>query len=397
VSERAWHGHKDRNNTAPGITADPEVAEASARGPASSVALEHVTKSYGPVAAVKDLTLQADAGELLVLLGPSGCGKTTALRLVAGLEEPTSGCVLIGERAMNDVDPKDRDVAMVFQSYALYPHLSVARNIEFPLRSRKVPTAQRKRLVATVAESLHLDELLDRKPGQLSGGQRQRVALARALVRRPKAFLMDEPLSNLDAQLRVEMRAELVELHSRLDITILYVTHDQVEAMTMGRRIAILNDGMLQQLDTPSAVYDRPANAFVAGFIGSPPMNVLRGLLHAEGDVLYVEVPGGRVALTPALTRAVHERALHEVILGLRPEDLSLDPAGAIGATVSLVELIGHEQHLALRLPEGELVWVRQGADAPRMATGDSVRVAATGTAHIFDPVGGTRIDLESS
>jgi ABC-type sugar transport system ATPase subunit len=361
------------------------------------VALEHVTKSYGPVAAIKDLTLEADAGELLVLLGPSGCGKTTALRLVAGLEEPTSGSVWIDGRAVNDVDPKDRDVAMVFQSYALYPHLSVARNIEFPLRSRKVPTAQRRRQVAAVAESLHLEDLLDRKPGQLSGGQRQRVALARALVRRPKAFLMDEPLSNLDAQLRVEMRAELVELHSRLGITILYVTHDQVEAMTMGRRIAILNDGVLQQLDTPSAVYERPANAFVAGFIGSPPMNVLRGLLHAEGDSLYVEVPGGRVALSPALTRAVRERALHEVILGLRPEDLSLDAAGTIGATVSLVELIGHEQHLALRLPEGELVWVRLGAHAPRMATGDSVRVAATGTAHIFDPVSGTRIHLESS
>ena len=228
------------------------------RGAASSVALEGITKSYGPVTAIRDLTLEARAGEFLVLLGPSGCGKTTALRLVAGLEDPTSGTVRIGGRVVNDVDAKDRDVAMVFQSYALYPHLSVGRNIEFPLRARQVPASQRRQLVATVAESLRLEQLLDRKPAQLSGGQRQRVALARAIVRRPRAFLMDEPLSNLDAQLRVQMRAELVELHTRVDITILYVTHDQVEAMTMGQRIAILNEGVLQQLDTPEAVYRLP-------------------------------------------------------------------------------------------------------------------------------------------
>jgi ABC-type sugar transport system ATPase subunit len=367
------------------------------RDAASSVALEGVTKSYGAVPAIRDLTLEARAGELLVLLGPSGCGKTTALRLVAGLEDPTSGTVRIGDQVVNDVDPRDRDVAMVFQSYALYPHLSVARNIEFPLRSRQVPVAERRQLVATVAESLRLTPLLDRKPAQLSGGQRQRVALARAIVRRPRAFLMDEPLSNLDAQLRVEMRAELVELHTRLGITILYVTHDQVEAMTMGQRIAILNDGVLQQLDTPEAVYERPANAFVAGFIGSPSMNILRGRLVAQGDNFYAAVPGGRVALSLPLRRAVEERGLEKVVVGLRPEALSLDPQGTITGVVSLVEMIGHEQHVALRLVGGQLVWVRIGGEAARMRTGEDVTVAARGTVHLFDPENGVRIEVGSA
>ncbi|MGD0320871.1 MAG: ABC transporter ATP-binding protein [Acidimicrobiales bacterium] len=365
------------------------------RAAASSVAFEGVTKSYGPVTAIEDLTLEARGGELLVLLGPSGCGKTTALRLVAGLEDPTSGTVRIGDQVVNYVDAKDRDVAMVFQSYALYPHLSVGRNIEFPLRARQVPAPERRQLVATVAESLRLEQLLDRRPAQLSGGQRQRVALARAIVRRPRAFLMDEPLSNLDAQLRVEMRAELVELHTRLGITILYVTHDQVEAMTMGQRIAILNEGVLQQLDTPEAVYDRPANAFVAGFVGSPPMNVIRGRPVAEGDAPYVAVPGGRVGLSPPLARAVEDRYLSEVLVGLRPEALSLDPNGTIGAVVSVVELIGHEQHVALRLPGGQLVWVRTGSDAPRMRTGEDVKIAARGAVHLFDPQSGKRIDAD--
>jgi len=364
------------------------------RGGASSVSLEGVSKDYGSVPAVRDLTLEARAGEFLVLLGPSGCGKTTVLRLVAGLEEPSAGILRIGDQVVNDVDPKDRDVAMVFQSYALYPHLSVARNIEFPLRSRQVPAAERRDLVNQVAKSLRLDQLLDRKPAQLSGGQRQRVALARAIVRRPRAFLMDEPLSNLDAQLRVEMRAELVELHSRLDITILYVTHDQIEAMTMGERVAILNEGTLQQLDTPVEVHQHPANAFVAGFIGSPPMNILRGSTHADGDVLYVELPGGRLVLSPQLAAAARKLNLSEVVVGLRPEDLNVSPEGTLEAVVSLVELVGHEQHVGCRLPGGQLVWVRMPTDAIPLRTGEHVLLFASGAPHLFDPVTTARINV---
>ena len=239
------------------------------------VALDQVSKRFDDVAAVDDLTLDVADEEFLVLLGPSGCGKSTALRMIAGLEDPTSGTITIGDRVVNDVEAKDRDIAMVFQSYALYPHMTVRRNIEFPLRSRKVPAAERDQLVQDAAESLDLGELLDRKPAQLSGGQRQRVALARAIVRRPQAFLMDEPLSNLDAKLRVQTRAELVELQRRLAATIVYVTHDQVEAMTMGHRIAVLDHGVLQQVGAPQDVYARPANLFVARFIGSPPMNTV--------------------------------------------------------------------------------------------------------------------------
>src|SRR3984957_2719305 len=244
-------------------------------GEAAAVGLENLTKRYGDPLAVDSLSLEVEPGELLVLLGPSGCGKSTALRLIAGLESPDAGNVRIGGHVVNDVDPADRDVAMVFQSYALYPHMTVRRNIEFPLRARHVPDSERDRLVSDVTRNLQLDSLLDRKPAQLSGGQRQRVALARAIVRRPRVFLMDEPLSNLDAQLRLEMRAELVELHARLGITLLYVTHDQTEAMTMGHRIAIMDHGVLQQLATPEKVHEEPSNAFVAGFIGFPPTNIL--------------------------------------------------------------------------------------------------------------------------
>ncbi|HXQ62460.1 MAG TPA: ABC transporter ATP-binding protein, partial [Acidimicrobiales bacterium] len=264
---------------------------------------------------------------------------------------------------------------------------------EFPLRSRRVPAAERQRLVADVARSLRLDELLDRKPAQLSGGQRQRVALARAIVRRPRVFLMDEPLSNLDAQLRVEMRAELVELHARLGITIIYVTHDQVEAMTMGHRIAILNDGILQQVDTPQVVHDRPANAFVAGFIGSPPMNILRGRVVRRGDEVLVDVPGGHLSLPPPHAVAVRTRGLTDAVIGVRPEDLVIDRAGTIAATVSLIESLGHEQHLACRLPDGHLVMVRLGRDQLLLHTGDSVTLRATGEVHLFDPSTGDRID----
>jgi multiple sugar transport system ATP-binding protein len=329
------------------------------------VAIRGVTKRFGDVTAVDNLTLDVADEEFLVLLGPSGCGKSTALRMIAGLEEPTEGTIEIGDRTVNDVEAKDRDIAMVFQSYALYPHMTVRRNIEFPLRSRKVPKEERDRLVNETAGVLGLTELLGRKPAQLSGGQRQRVALARAIVRRPQAFLMDEPLSNLDAKLRVQTRAELIELRRRLRATIVYVTHDQVEAMTMGDRIAILDEGVLQQVAGPQEVYARPANLFVARFIGNPPMNTITGDVTRQDGALGVRIPGGVVALPPALATAVEQRGLERVVLGVRPEDLGFAEGGPVTATVSVVEALGHERHVMCRLEDGQLVIVRQPVSAP--------------------------------
>jgi multiple sugar transport system ATP-binding protein len=359
------------------------------------VALEHVSKHFGDVIAVDDLSIEVADEEFLVLLGPSGCGKSTALRMIAGLEDPTSGTITIGDRVVNDVEAKDRDIAMVFQSYALYPHMSVRRNIEFPLRSRSVPAAERDTLVRETAENLGLVDLLDRKPAQLSGGQRQRVALARAIVRRPQAFLMDEPLSNLDAKLRVQTRAELVELQRRLDATVVYVTHDQVEAMTMGHRIAVLDHGVLQQIGEPQAVYARPANLFVARFIGSPPMNTVDGHIGRAGQSLVVEVPGGPIPLDGSLANAVTERNLDEVVVGVRPEDLRFDDADGVPASVTVVESLGHERHVVCRLVDGQLVIVRQDAHDTAPAEGARV-LLATGAAglHVFDPRTGERVGV---
>jgi len=353
---------------------------------ASSVELEGVSKSFGDVTALREVTLDARPGEFLVLLGPSGCGKSTVLRLIAGLEAPTAGAIRIGGREMNRIVTKNRDVAMVFQSYALYPHLNVRKNIEFPLRSRGVPRDEIKEIVPRVAKSLRLDGLLGRKPAALSGGQRQRVALARALVRRPKVFLMDEPLSNLDAQLRVEMRAELVELHRQLGITILYVTHDQIEAMTMGQRIAVLKDGVLQQLDTPEKVRDEPANAFVASFVGSPPMNIMRGRITGAAEQLAVETVGGTVPLPAEGAALVRELKLESVLLGVRPEDLCVDAGGVIAATVSLVESMGRLQHVTCRLSDGLLISV-QGPEQVAVEVGDRITLSVIGPLHMFDPV----------
>jgi multiple sugar transport system ATP-binding protein len=357
--------------------------------------LEHVTKRFDSTTAVDDLSLEVEDEEFLVLLGPSGCGKSTALRMIAGLESPTEGTIRIGDRIVNDVEAKDRDVAMVFQSYALYPHMTVRRNIEFPLRSRRVPAGDRNQLVTDAAESLGLETLLNRKPAQLSGGQRQRVALARAIVRRPEAFLMDEPLSNLDAKLRVQTRAELVELQRRLSATILYVTHDQVEAMTMGHRIAILDVGVLQQVGPPQEVYARPANLFVARFIGSPPMNTIEGRVDRVDRNLVVEVPGGRASLTAATARAVEAAKLERVVLGVRPEDVRVGDDG-VTATVAVVESLGHECHVACRLVDGELVILRQRAQADVPAPEEKVHlVLAPEVLHVFDPTTGNRIDVE--
>jgi multiple sugar transport system ATP-binding protein len=313
-----------------------------------AVSLSHLTKRFGAdPPALDDLTLDVLPGEFLVLLGPSGCGKTTVLRLVAGLEEPTGGDIAIDGVRVNDLPPKDRDVAMVFQNYALYPHLSVRENIAFPLAMRRTPKAETRRRVEEVAAALELTPLLSRRPAQLSGGERQRVALGRAIVRQPKVFLFDEPLSNLDAKLRVQMRAELVRLHRRLGATMVYVTHDQVEAMTMGQRIAILQRGALQQVGTPSAIYARPANVFVAAFIGSPGMNVMEARTRGRADA------------------RTHGRA-EVASVGFRPEDARLvaPDAGDFAGQVALVEPLGAEALVHLRLDTGEtlVVRVRDGA-----------------------------------
>ncbi len=362
----------------------------------ASVGLDHVSKKFDGVVAVDDLSLEVADEELLVVLGPSGCGKSTALRMIAGLEAPTEGTITIGDRVVNDVEAKDRDISMVFQSYALYPHMTVRRNIEFPLRSRKVPAAERDQLVREVAESLDLGEYLDRKPAQLSGGQRQRVALARAIVRRPAVFLMDEPLSNLDAKLRVQTRAELVELQRRLAATVLYVTHDQVEAMTMGHRIAVMSRGVLQQIGPPQDVYARPANLFVAQFIGSPPMNTVAGRVARVGDELVVELPGGRAPLPADLAAAVEQRGLTEVVIGVRPESLRFIATGGVTATVVVIESLGYERHVVCRLEDDSLVIVRVDARDNAPSIGESVHLAAdVNTAHVFDPGTGERVDAE--
>ena len=316
----------------------------------ASVTYDHVTKRFGEVIALNDLTIHIEDGEFMVFVGPSGCGKTTALRLLAGLEEPTSGNLYIGDRLVNDVPPKDRNVAMVFQSYALYPHMTVYENMAFALKMRKFPKKEIDRRVREVAHILGIEHLLDRKPKQLSGGERQRVALGRAIVREPAVFLLDEPLSNLDAKLRVQARAELSKLHQRLGTTFIYVTHDQIEAMTLGTRIAVLNAGVLQQVDTPQNIYSYPANLFVAGFIGSPPMNFFNAKLVNIDGVINIDT-GDFIVPMPASKQEIYRPHLgKEIIFGIRPEDVH-DPdfappsisAAPVEARVAVTELIGNE------------------------------------------------------
>jgi multiple sugar transport system ATP-binding protein len=294
----------------------------------AKLVLDRLNKVYdNGFHAVHDLSLDVDDGEFLVLVGPSGCGKSTALRMIAGLESITSGTLMIGDRVVNDVHPKDRDIAMVFQNYALYPHMTVAENIAFALKLRRTPRAEIDERVQDAARMLELEEYLDRKPGQLSGGQRQRVAMGRAIVRRPSAFLMDEPLSNLDAKLRVQMRADIARLQRQLEVTTIYVTHDQVEAMTMGDRVAVLRRGLLQQVDAPQVLYDTPANLFVAAFIGSPAMNLLEAtVVEGTGGDLGVVI-GDRQVRLPEEVVAAHpglkSRVGHDIAVGLRPENLN--------------------------------------------------------------------------
>ena len=367
----------------------------------AKVVFDQVVKEFaGGTVALDELTLKIDDGEFMILVGPSGCGKTTALRLVAGLERPSSGRIAVGGRVLNDLSPRERDIAIVFQNYALYPHMTVHRNLAFGLKQRKAPRAEIERRVGEISGMLGLDELLRRRPAQLSGGQRQRVAMGRALVREPQVFLLDEPLSNLDAKLRVQMRAELKRLHARLGITTIYVTHDQVEAMTLGDRIAVLSEGRLQQLGGPQDVYDRPANLFVAGFIGSPPMNLLRGIADG-GEVVAgdLRLPLGRIPDG-------------DVVVGLRPE--SLGPVDgdvpSIELRVEVVEPLGDEV-LVHGTVEGQLV--ESGAEEDllppipgaratvtarfdpqaRPSAGDVVRIGvAPDRAHVFDARTGERI-----
>lgn len=342
----------------------------------AEIVFDDVTKIFDDgTAAVRNLNLEVEDGSLMVLVGPSGCGKTTALRMVAGLEEASYGQIRIGERVVNEVAPKDRDIAMVFQNYALYPHISVFENMAFGLRLRHFKKPDVNQRVEGAAKTLALFDLLARKPGQLSGGQRQRVAMGRAIVREPKAFLMDEPLSNLDAKLRVQMRAEISRLQHDIDVTTIYVTHDQVEAMTMGDRVAVMRLGVLQQVDAPARLYRKPNNLFVAGFIGSPAMNLLGATVRQEDERLYVEFGSNRLAIDASVEQerpALRAYKGREVVLGVRPEDME-DAALVSGApqerrirtTVELREDMGSE------------VFVHFAVDSPPLLTEDTKELAA--------------------
>jgi multiple sugar transport system ATP-binding protein len=355
----------------------------------ATVTFENVNKMYGDFQAVKDLNLEIGDGEFMVLVGPSGCGKTTSLRMIAGLEEITSGTLRIGDRVVNDVPPKDRDIAMVFQSYALYPHMSVRENLAFGLKLRKVPKAEIERRVNETAETIQLGKLLDRKPKELSGGQRQRVALGRAIVREPAVFLMDEPLSNLDAKLRVQTRAEIARLHQRLKTTIVYVTHDQVEAMTMGSRIAVMNDGVMQQVGTPQVLYDTPINRFVAGFIGSPSMNFTEVHMDGTGDTArLVGAADWAIPLPSRYREAATPRAGKTLIAGFRPEHLDIGEAGpGIGsfrARADVVEYLGNEELLHVNAAGQDVVAIVDSAH--RVRPGDIVNlILPLEKLHLFD------------
>jgi multiple sugar transport system ATP-binding protein len=357
----------------------------------ASVTYQNVNKKFGDNVIIKDLNLNVEDKEFLVLVGPSGCGKTTALRLLAGLEEITDGQISIGDRVVNDVAPKDRDIAMVFQSYALYPHLSVYDNMAFGLKLRKTPKEEIKRRVNDAAEILGITELLNRKPRQLSGGQRQRVAVGRAIVREPKVFLFDEPLSNLDAKLRVQMRTEISKLHLRLQTTFIYVTHDQTEAMTMASRIAVINKGDLQQLDTPQNLYDRPNNLFVAGFIGSPAMNFFPGKLKRDGEKMLVDTGDFKVQIPAEFAKPYKELSGQDVVFGIRPENI-FDPEFApsnihgekVNAKVEVTELMGNETLLYLTSKTHS--FVSRVDPRSKLHVGNSTQVLFDmGKFHIFD------------
>ena len=355
--------------------------------------LDHIYKRYsGGVTAVSDFTVDIEDKEFIVMVGPSGCGKSTTLRMIAGLEEISDGELYIDGQLVNDKAPKDRDIAMVFQNYALYPHMSVYENMAFGLKLRKTPKAEIKRRVSEAAKILDIEHLLDRKPKALSGGQRQRVALGRAIVREPKVFLMDEPLSNLDAKLRVQMRAEIGKLHKRLATTFIYVTHDQTEAMTMGTRIIVMKDGFIQQIDSPANLYANPANMFVAGFIGSPQMNFVDVTVNKEDDGIYLKGKGISVKLPEGKASQISSDLIGKtVVLGIRPEDihdeeafLAASPENVIDAHVDLTEMMGAETYLYLKI--GGAAFTARVNPRSTAKHGDDIKVVFDANKiHLFD------------
>ena len=357
----------------------------------ASVTFENVFKRYGNVTAVNNLNLQIPDKEFLVFVGPSGCGKSTSLRMLAGLEDISDGTIYIGDRPVNDVAPKDRDIAMVFQSYALYPHMSVYDNMAFALKLRKMPKPEIDQRVKKAAQTLGIEQLLPRKPRQLSGGQRQRVAVGRAIVREPKVFLFDEPLSNLDAKLRVQTRAEITKLHQQLATTFIYVTHDQTEAMTMGTRIAVMKDGLLHQVDSPQTLYDYPNNMFVAGFIGSPAMNFFDVTVKSSGDNLMVDGDAFQLNIPGERAKGLKPYVGKSVSMGIRPEDLfdaeyvaqNIHP-GNLDAKVEVTELMGNEVYLYLLT--GKNSYVARVDPRTKARVGNSVRMVANlDKVHFFD------------
>jgi multiple sugar transport system ATP-binding protein len=364
----------------------------------AEVTFDHVKKSYGAVTVIEDLSLEIRDREFMVLVGPSGCGKSTALRMIAGLEEITAGTVSIGGRVVNDVAPKDRDIAMVFQSYALYPHMTVRENLEFGLKIRKTPRAEMDRLVNEAAATLGITEYLDRKPKQLSGGQRQRVALGRAIVRKPAVFLFDEPLSNLDAKLRVQMRAEITKLQKSLQTTTVYVTHDQIEAMTMGHRIAIMKSGNLQQVGTPLEVYEKPANLFVAGFIGTPPMNLMKAKVSDNGASLAAS--GFQLPVPDAWQPAVRDGL--EVVVGIRPENVREAARGEAKSTarvrgrVDFVEPLGHEVIVHAKVGDELLIAKVDPHRAPEMGSEMDLELEMDAL-HLFDAASEQRLSSKEN
>jgi len=360
----------------------------------ASLSLQHIYKKYaGGVTAVSDFCLDIEDKEFIVLVGPSGCGKSTTLRMIAGLEEISEGELYIGDTLVNDVAPKDRDIAMVFQNYALYPHMTVFDNMAFGLKLRKVPKDEITRRVTEAAKILDIEHLLDRKPAALSGGQRQRVALGRAIVREPKVFLMDEPLSNLDAKLRVQMRTEIGKLHNRLQTTFIYVTHDQTEAMTMGSRIIVMKDGFVQQIDTPANLYNYPCNMFVAGFIGSPQMNFTNCEVLEQNGSIILAFDGQQIVLPEGIASKVKETGYvgKEVVLGIRPEDLhdeeaflTSSPESAVNAHVEITEMMGAETYLYLKI--GETQYTARVNPRSTAKTDDNIKIALDlNKIHLFD------------
>ena len=363
----------------------------------AAIEFRGVTKRFADgTIAVDDLHLRIEDGEFMILVGPSGCGKTTALRMVAGLEQPTSGEILVGDTVVNNLDPVDRDIAMVFQNYALYPHMTVRANIGFPLETQRMPKPEREQRIAEAAALLGIENLLDRKPRALSGGQRQRVAMGRAIVRHPQSFLMDEPLSNLDAKLRVQMRAELAKLHQRLGVTTLYVTHDQVEAMTLGDRVVVMKDGWVQQVGEPLELYGKPANKFVAGFIGSPAMNFVGVAIGDSGGVLWADAQGLRLKVPVQLVERMRAYSGKRATLGVRPEAVQpatgADPAEyCFDTAVDVIEPLGNE--ILLNFRAGGAPMVARVDPSVRLKAHEKIRFALDpGRVHFFDETSGAAI-----